>query len=157
MSTAPTEYEHLLSEAVNQAKAKAPRATDDLFRFSSRAAEAVDSVTGGAAALELVPMNSDGSAAPTYQLQLRKVGSEAPPSDLGVYSLSPAGYPVRHWYSRTSWEFNQDRSDGTYHNVTEMEGHFRSLVSDPDSRLVFFVSFFQQTVSVSTSSDAEPR
>jgi hypothetical protein len=65
MSTAATDYEHLLSEAINKARENAPRATDDLLRFSSRAAEAVDSVTRGAAALDLVPVN------PKFQADFR--------------------------------------------------------------------------------------
>ena len=53
MSSSTVEYAALLREAVKQAKANAPRAVDDLFRYASQAAEAVAGETGGAAALEL--------------------------------------------------------------------------------------------------------
>jgi hypothetical protein len=155
MSTAPTDYEHLLSEAINQAKAKAPRAIDDLLRFSSRAAEAVAKVTEGAAVLELVLINQGDGAAPAYQLQLRKIGSEAPPSDLGVYGVTPAGYPVLRWYSRRAWESRSDRADEEFSSAEGLEGNFRWLVSNPNSRLVILVAFFQQRASSSTAPAAD--
>src|SRR5258708_5879962 len=99
MSPATADYADLLREAINRAKANAPRAVDDLLRCASKAAVAVTAVTGGAATLELVPINQGENAKPTYQLQLRKVGSEAPPSDLGVYCVTAAGYPVLRWVS----------------------------------------------------------
>src|SRR5260370_1247065 len=83
MSASSIDYEQLLREALVQARTSAPRASDDLVQSSSKAAEAVARVTEGAATLELVPLHHAGDAAPTYQLQLRKVGSESPPSDLG--------------------------------------------------------------------------
>ena len=104
MSTSTVDYKRLLQEAIDQAKANAARAVDDLLRCASKAAEAVAGVTRGAAALELVPINQDPNARPTYQLQLRKVGSEAPASDLGVYYVTEGGYPVLRWYSRNAWE-----------------------------------------------------
>jgi hypothetical protein len=156
MSTAPVDYKHLLTEAISKAKEKAPRATDDLLRFASGAAEAVDSVTGGAAALEVVPINQGERATPIYQLQLRKVGSESPPSDLGVYCLSAAGYPVLRWYSRRNWEDHPDSADATFHNGGELEGNFRWMVSSPESRLVILVSFFQQNIPPSRISTAGP-
>lgn len=147
MNTAPPDYGHLLREAINEAKVNAPRAIDDLIRFSSKAAEAVADVTGGAAALELVPINQGENATPTYQLQLRKVGSEAPPSDLGVYRVTAAGYPVLRWYSRRSWESHPEKADAMHQNPSELEGNFRGMVSNHDSRLVTLVTFFQQKTS----------
>jgi hypothetical protein len=144
MSTSTADYGHLLREAINQAKATAPRAVDDLLRCASKAAEAVAGVTGGAAALELVPINQGADAKLAYQLQLRKVGSEAPPSDLGVYCVTAAGYPVLRWYSRKTWQSRPDTPDEEYPGVNELEGNFRWMVSKPESRLVMLVSFFQQ-------------
>jgi hypothetical protein len=144
MSTSTADYANLLREAINQVKANAPRAVDDLLRCASKAAEAVAGVTGGAAALELVPINQGEDARPTYQLQLRKVGSEAPPSDLGVYCVTAAGYPVLRWYSRKTWESRPDTPHGEYPGVSELEGNFRWMVSKPESRLVVLVTFFQQ-------------
>jgi hypothetical protein len=156
MSTAPADYEHLLREAINQAKENAPRAIDDLLRLSSKAAEAVAEVTGGAAALELVPLNQAEGTPQSYQLQLRKVMSEAPPSDLGVYCVTTAGYPVLRWYSRRTWESRPERPDQEYPTVSELEGNFRWMVSNPESRLVVLVTFFQQKGSSSPSSAAGP-
>jgi hypothetical protein len=144
MSTAPTDYEHLLRAAINQARAKAPSAIDDLLQFSSNAAVAVAEVTGGAAALELVPVNQGETGSPTYQLQLRKVGSDAPPSDLGVYSVTATGYPVHRWHSRRAWESRPESPNDQFLSASALEGNFRWMVSDPDSRLVILVTFFQQ-------------
>lgn len=155
MSTVPADYEHLLSEAILKAKANAPRAIDDLLRFSSSTADAVARVTAGTAALELLPINQAEGATPTYQLQLRKVGSEAPPSDLGVYCVTAPGYPVLRWFSRRSWESHPDKPDGEFHNASDLEGNFRWMVSNPDSRLVVLVTFFQQKLSGSTNSAAD--
>jgi hypothetical protein len=156
MSIAPTDYEHLLRKAIDEAKANAPRATDDLIRYSSGAAEAVAKVTEGAAALELVPINQGEGATPAYQLQLRKIGSEAPPSDLGVYCVTPAGYPVLRWYSRRAWESRPDRPDAEFPSAVELEGNFQWLVSNPNSRLVILVTFFQQKASSSATPAAGP-
>jgi hypothetical protein len=143
MNTAAADYAHLLREAINQAKANAPGAVDDLLRCASKAAEAVAGVTRGAAALELVPINQVEEAAPAYQLQLRKVGSEAPPSDRGVYRVTAAGYPVLRWFSRPTWESRPDKPDGQFPGFSELEGNFRWMVSKPESRLVVLVTFFQ--------------
>ena len=91
MSTATSDYEDLLREAIDQAKANAPRASDDLFRCASKATGAIAGVTGGTAALELVPINQGEHATSTYQLVLRKVGSEAPPSDFSSGGGSSSG------------------------------------------------------------------
>lgn len=149
MSHPTSDYTGLLREAVKQAIANAPRAEDDLRRCASQAAEAVTNVTGGAAALELVPINQVEKAHPAYQLQLRKVGSEAPPSDLGVYSLTAAGYPVLRWYSRWSWGEQPDAPGNQFPNVQELEEHFKWLLSKPESRLVVLVTFFQQQATLS--------
>ena len=158
MSTPTADYGRLLREAINQAKANAPRAVDDLLRCASKAAEAVTSVTDGAAALELVPINQDEEegATPAYQLQLRKVGSEAPPSDLGVYCVTAAGYPVLRWYSRNTWESRPDEPDGQYANVRKLEGNFKWMISKPESRLVVLVTFFQQHAPSSRSTTFGP-
>lgn len=156
MNPSTADYAHLLREAINQARANAPRAVDDLLRCASKAAEAVAGVTGGAAALELVPINQGEHARPTYQLQLRKVGSEAPPSDLGVYCVTATGYPVLRWHSRNSWESRPDTPDEQYPGVSELEGNFRWLVSKPESRLVLLVTFFQQQAPSSPSTTAGP-
>jgi hypothetical protein len=154
MNTASADYEQLLSEAINQARAIAPRAVDDLVRLSSKGAEAVAKVTGDTAVLELVPINQSDGATQAYQLQLRKVASEAPPSDLGVYCLTTAGYPVLYWYSRRSWASGPDRPEVEIQDLGGLEGHFRWMVSNPASRLVVLVTFFQQKLSSSTSSAA---
>lgn len=146
MNTQTADYTNLLLEAVKQSKANAPRAVDDIFRCFAKAAEAVTKVTNGLAVLELVPI--DESENPNvYQLQLRKVGSESPPSDLGVYHVSKGGYPVLRWNSRNNWETHTNRfghNDGEFPNLEELDAHFRWLVSDPKSRLVILVTFFQQ-------------
>jgi hypothetical protein len=144
MTTTPAEFESMLREAVNKAKEAAPRAVDELVRCASKAAEAVAGVTRGAAALELVPVDQRAGTGPTYQLQLRKVDSEAPPSDLGIYRVSVAGYPVLRWYSRAKWEGNPEKPDGQYTTFGELEGNFKWMLSNPESRLVVLVTFFQQ-------------
>ncbi len=169
MNTQTADYTNLLQEAVKQSKANAPRAVDDIFHCFAKAAEAVASVTNALAVLELVPI--DESESPNiYQLQLRKVGSESPPSDLGVYKVSKGGYPVLRWYSRSRQESRMnlfgarneqttssttttstttrldlsDAGDEQFPSIAELEGHFKWLVSDPRSRLVILVTFFQQ-------------
>jgi hypothetical protein len=144
MSAATADYGSLLQTAVEQAKANAPRATDDLLRFSSQAAVAVAGVTKGAAALELVPVNPGSGDIRTYQLQFRRVGSDAPPSDLGVYQIPPTGYPVFRWPSWGAWERSPDNAPNQHLNVGELDAHFRWLLSDADSRLVVLVAFIQQ-------------
>jgi hypothetical protein len=144
MSTSAADYNQLLRDAIAQAKAAAPRAADDLVLCASKAAEAVTQVTAGAAVLELVPLTQTGDASPAYQLQLRRAGSEAPPSDLGVFRLSPAGYPVQRWYSRRKWESDPEHPEQLCLNFGELEGHFKWMVSKPESRLVVLVSFFLQ-------------
>lgn len=157
MNNVPLEYGELLEEAITKAKAMAPRAVDDLLRFSSQAAVAVTKVTGGAAVLELAPTSHGGNGTPTYQLVLRKVGSEAPPSDLGVYRVTAAGYPVLRWYSRRGFESHPETEDQAYVNASELEGNFRWMVSNPESRLVILVTFFQQKAASATqSSDVSP-
>jgi hypothetical protein len=151
MSSPTADYADLLREAIKQAKENAPRAVDDLLRCASKAAEAVTGVTGGAAALELVPINQGENATPTYQLQLRKVGSEAPPSDLGVYRVTSAGYPVLRWHSRNGWESHPDHPNEQFPSLTELEGNFKWMVSKPESRLVTLVTYFQQPAPSSPS------
>ena len=147
------EYKALLREAIKKAKEAAPGAVDDLVECASFAAEAVAGVTDGKAALELVPIEAPDIVPPAYQLQLRKTGSEAPVTDLGVYQVSADGYPVRRWYSRAKWSENRDALD-CEPMVTrgQLEGHFRWMISHPESRLVGFLTFFQQQPQVESES-----
>jgi hypothetical protein len=144
MSTQQVDYEQLRRDAITQARAGAPRVAEDLQRCASQAAEAITKVTDGAAALELIPVPVPDGAPATFQLHLRRVGREAPPSDLGVYQLSDAGYPIQRWYSRGAWESSPDQSEQLYQNMAELEGHFRWMVSDPSARLVVLVAFILQ-------------
>jgi len=143
MTTTPAEFESMLREAVRKAQEAAPRAVDDLVRCASKVAEAVAGVTGGAAALELVPVEGGGRT-PTYQLQLRKVDSDAPPADLGIFCVTEAGYPVLRWWSRAKWEQAPGRPDEQHTTFSELEGHFKWMLSKPESTLVVLVTFFQQ-------------
>jgi hypothetical protein len=144
MSTSEPDFEQLLRQAIQKAKDSAPRAVADLRRFSSKAAEAVDRVTGGTAALDLVPITHEGRPATAYQLQLRKVNSEAPATDLGVYQISAAGYPVHRWYSRRGWESGPDKWDQEYMDSSRLASNFEWIMSHPESRLVVLVTFFQE-------------
>ena len=99
MSTSTRDYEQLLRNALTHAKITS-EAANDLHSFASQADAAIYKVTDGAANLELILLDN---LPPPYQLRLRRVGIdgifEEQWSDLGVYQLSDAGYPVRHWYS----------------------------------------------------------
>ena len=146
MSTQLADFTDLLQDAVKQSKANAPRAVDNFYRCFAKVSEAVTSVTNGRALLELVLVKQSDTPN-VYQLQLRKVGSASPPSDLGVYHVSKGGYPVLRWYSYINWEINKERpgdSDQEFSTLEELDAHFRWLVSDPKSRLVILVTFFQQ-------------
>lgn len=138
-----TAFDDLLRQAIDQAKRAAPRAADDLFRCSSEVAAAVERVTGGSVRLELSDAERPDGPTPTFLLQLFRVGSEAPPTDLGVYALAATGYPVQRWYSRQKWETNAKEPTQLIKNRSEMEHHFRWLISDADSRLVTLVAYFQ--------------
>jgi hypothetical protein len=144
MSDSPPDYEILLRDAVNKAKANATSAYNDLVRFSSMAAQAVSKVTNNSAALDLVPINQGASAQSVYQLWLRRLGSPAPPSDLGVYRLTAGGYPVMRWYSRRAWDNCPDKPDQEIPGARELEGNFRWMISQPESRLVVLVTFLEQ-------------
>jgi hypothetical protein len=100
-------------------------------------------VTEGTGVLEMVPIDQGGDATKAYQLQLRKAGSEAPPTDLGVYSTTTTGYPVMRWYSRNGWEDHRDEPNQQYHGLNELEGNFRWMLSNHESRLVVLLTFFQ--------------
>ena len=67
MSTSEPDFEQLLRQAIQKAKDSAPLAVADLHRFSSKAAEAVDRVTEGSAALDLVPINQENGGATAFQ------------------------------------------------------------------------------------------
>lgn len=156
MNSSSTEFEKMLREAITQAKAAAPRAAEDLVQCASTAAEAISRVTEGMAALELALLNQTGDSLPTYQLQLRRIRSEAPPSDLGIYQLSAAGYPVQRWYSRRKWEDQPDQPDQLFPNVEEVGDHFKWMISNPKSRLVALVAFFQQQAPASGGGRTSP-
>jgi hypothetical protein len=156
MSTVVSEYERLLREAITQAKAGAPQVVEELRGCASGATEAIANVTGGAAALELIPLARPDEAPPAFQLQLRGVGREAPPSDLGVYQLSEAGYPIQRWSSRGGWESSPTQAEHLLQNKSELEGHFRWMVSNPSSRLVVLVAFImQQTPEAARAENTE--
>ncbi len=143
MSKQRANYEQLLRKAIKEAKEAAPRAVEDLLRFASEAADAVEKVTEGTAVLEMVPIDQGESAMKAYQLQLRKAGSEAPSTDLGVYSTTTAGYPVMRWHSRRGWEEHPDEPNQQYPGPNELEGNFRWILSNHESRLVVLITFFQ--------------
>lgn len=145
MSTAPPDFEHLLRVALDQAAAKAPQAYDDLLRLASEVADAVSNVTAGDATLELAPVVVGDDARGTYQLQLRRVGSNAPASDLGVFRVSEAGYPVDRWPSRRLWESKPDSPETTYFNVEDLTVFFKWMLSEPDSKLVVLLNYLRQT------------
>jgi hypothetical protein len=151
MSTAVSDYATLLRDAISQAKAGAPQVADDLRKCASQAAEAIATVTDGAAALDLVPLSSPDGASQAFQLVLRRVGVEGSPSDLGVLQLSEAGYPVQRWYSRGNWESNPIRFDQLHDSKSSLEGYFRWLVSNPSSRLVVLVAFIMQQTHANRS------
>jgi hypothetical protein len=151
MNPTSTDFEQLLREALAQAKAAAPHASDDLVRFASRATEAVARVTDGVATLDLVPITPSDDPRPTYQLQFRKVGSQSPASDLGIYRLSAAGYPIQRWYSITKWREQPEQPDAALETPQAVEGHFKWLVSKPESRLVILVAYFQQQAAVAAA------
>jgi hypothetical protein len=144
MSTSVAEYEQLLREAITQARVKVPQVADDLRRCASQAAEAIANVTGGTAALDLIPLSRPDGALPAFQLLLRRVGHDGPPSDLGVYQLSEAGYPIQRWSSQASWESSPNQPDQVSENRSALEAHFRWMVSNPSSRLVVLVAFILQ-------------
>ncbi len=138
------DYTELLESAINQAKAKAPQAADELRSCASRASRAVAEVTEGTAVLELVPINQGKENASIFQLQLRKVESESPPSDLGIYQVTAAGYPIFKWYSRGAWESRPEEPEEQFSSVAELDGNFRWMLSQPESRLVLLVMFFKE-------------
>jgi hypothetical protein len=142
--TTTLDYEQLLREAITQAKVGAPQVADDLRGCASRAAEAIANVTGGAAALDLIPLSRPDGTAPAFQLLLRRVGNDSPPSDLGVYQLSEASYPIQRWYSRGTWESSPNQAEHLYENKNALEDHLRWMVANPSSRLVVLVAFIIQ-------------
>jgi hypothetical protein len=149
MSTSMTDYTQLLREAIAQAKAIAPQVADELRSCASRATIAIAEVSDGRAALELVSVPSPEETPPAFQLRLRNVGAEGPSSDLGVFQLSEAGYPIQRWYSRANWERNPNQPDQLHENKGSLEGHFRWLISNPSSRLVVLVAFIMQQARTS--------
>lgn len=138
------DYERWLREAITQAKVRAPQVADDLRKCASQAAEAIANVTGGAAALDLIPLPRPDETPLAFQLLLRRVSHDGPPSDLGVYQLSEVGYPIQRWYSLGSWESSPNQTEHLYENKGALEGHFRCMVSNPSSRLVVLVAFIMQ-------------
>ncbi len=145
MSTAATDFESLLREALDRAAANAPQANQDLIRLASEAADAVSKVTEGIATLELTPINGDQDPRLTYQLQLRRNKSEAPASDLGVFRLSEAGYPIHRWSWRGNWEARPENPDSEHFNLEGLKGNFHWMLSKPDSKLVVLINYLQRT------------
>jgi hypothetical protein len=148
MSAAPTEFERLLRQAVDQAKANAQQAEKDLLRLTSEAADAVSNVTEGAATLELIPIDVSPDTRPTYQLQLRRNKSEAPASDLGVFRLSETGYPVHRWPSRRNWESQSENPEQEHSALPDLKGNFDWMLSKPNSKLVVLVNHLRQSKPV---------
>jgi hypothetical protein len=144
MNTAVADYAQLLRDAIAQAKAVAPQVADELRVCASKATTAIAEVSDGKAALDLVSVPSPEATPLAFQLQLREVDDESPPSDLGVFQLSEAGYPIQRWYSRGNWERNPNKPDQLHENKGSLEGHFRWLISNPSSRLVVLVAFIMQ-------------
>ena len=140
MSAASTDFERLLRDALDLATANAPQAGKDLFKYASEAAEAVSKITEGAATLELVPIDNNGDPRVAYHLQLRKNQSEAPASDLGVFQLSPTGYPIQRWAARGNWEARPTQPDNEHFTPANVRDNFVWMLSKPDSKLVVLVN-----------------
>ena len=140
MTAASVDFERLLRDALDLATANAPQAGKDLFEYASEAAEAVSKITGGAATLELVPIDMSGDPRAAYHLQLRKNQSEAPASDLGVFQLSPTGYPIHRWAARRNWEDRPERPDNEHFTAVNVRDNFVWMLSKPDSKLVILVN-----------------
>jgi hypothetical protein len=148
MSETTIDFEARLRSALDEASKIATQANDDLLRIASEASDAVSKVTDGAAMLELAPINEGEDRPPTYQLQLRRVDSEAPWTDLGVFRLSEVGYPVDRWASRSAWESNPDKPERQHNNIQDIRGNFDYLLSRPDSKLVLLLSYLRQLKAV---------
>jgi len=146
MSPTVQDYAQLLRDAITQTKSESPQVAVELRTCASHAAEAIATVTNGAAALDLVPLSRPDGESLAFQLILRRVGVEGTPSDLGVYQLSEAGYPIHRWYSRGSWESNPTQAEHLYDDTEALESHFRWLISNSSSRLVVLVAFILQKV-----------
>lgn len=145
MSTTTPDYETLLRDAIRKAKAGAPRVADELRACASEASRAIAIVTDGAAILELASLPTPDGSPPAFHLRLRDARDEGrPTSDLGVYQLSEAGYPIQRWYSLRTWENQPLEGEHRYLNLQELDFHFRWMVSDPSSRLVVLVAFYLQ-------------
>ncbi|MHC5540733.1 hypothetical protein ACYOEI_21140 [Singulisphaera rosea] len=144
MSTATNDFENLLREALDKAAANESQANEDLVRLASQAADAVSKVTDQAATLELVPIVSDGDPCTTYQLQLRRDRSDAPASDLGIFRLSEAGYPIERWGSRRGWEDRPESPDSTHSDINDVNSNFIWLLSRPESKLVVLINSLRQ-------------
>ena len=138
------DFESLLRKAVNDRKKVAPGAGTDLTELASEANNAIMAFTKNAATLRLEEIGSNDSGSPTFQLVLREVGGDGPPSDFGVYRLSSAGYPIRRWYSRENWLARPKRADVKLMDRDELVNNFKYLVSNPKSRLVALISFFDR-------------
>jgi hypothetical protein len=142
MTTPAEDYGALLRGAIKKAREEAPKVVDDLIRLSSNAAAAVADVTKGLAALEMSPQEKPKDSPAVFQLTFRKVKSDAPPTDLGIYRVTEAGYPVVRWFTKGRWEAAPAAPDETFMNPGSMEGHFKWLISNPQSRVVVLVAYF---------------
>jgi hypothetical protein len=139
-----TDFEKLLRDAIEKTQEKAKQSSDDLYRYSSEVAEAVDRVTGGLGELKLVPLPNRAVTEVAYQLELRKTGSESPPSPLGVYLPAEGGYPVKQWHDFNQWRAAPNQGNETFNTPQELENHFKWLASSPESKLVILVAFLKQ-------------
>jgi hypothetical protein len=144
MSVAKVDYEQLLRDAIARAKAGVPTVAGELVECASRATDAIRKVTNGAADLYLSESLVGEGGPRTFFLFLRAVNQEGPPSDLGVYQLAEAGYPIQRWYSRSGWEKNPKQPEHLFANKGAVESHFQWMISDPSSRLVVLVAFIMQ-------------
>ncbi len=134
------DFELKLRKALDKATANAPQAERDLVKVASQAAQAVSAVTEGLATLELVSIREDGDPRPTYQLRLRRIDSEAPASDLGVFRVSEGGYPIDRWATLRNWEANLDKPERQHFNVGDLKGNFDYMFSQQDSKLVVLLN-----------------
>lgn len=106
-------YEDLLRAGMKSLKIDKP---DDLVRCASRVTEAVTKLTGGLGIVQI----SGGHLTLFF-----KQGSYG----LGYYQVSlPAYYPVNYYHSFIPAEVIENKS--------QLEDHFRRMVSDPGSYLV---------------------
>lgn len=145
MSAASADWEKLLRDAIEEAKAAHPMVIDDLVRSVSKATEAITKVTNGMVVLELAPIPAvDQEQRPVFRLELKTKTGDARPASLGIYRLSDAGYPVERWWSEQRWKSHRNEANEVFSNLGALEGHFKWMVSNPSSRLVTLITYYLQ-------------